>query len=126
MFTSLMANLYVADVERAVGFYCGLLEGVQAFQYPATGAAEHVELRIGDVVIALSSRESVHGEGLAEPGGGHPLELVVWCDSVDAAVAALRDAGTPVLVEPHDHVAGHRRAYVADPDGNWVAVVGKG
>jgi lactoylglutathione lyase len=124
VFKALMPNLYVADVERAVGFYCGVLGGTQTFKYPAEGAAEHVELRIGDVTIALSSRESVHGRELPGPGEGHPLELVVWCDSVDAAVTTLREAGAPVLVEPHDHVAGHRRAYVADPDGNWVAVVG--
>jgi hypothetical protein len=29
--------------------------------------------------------------------------------------AKLRAAGTPVLTEPYDHVA--------DPDGNWVALV---
>ena len=51
------------------------------------------------------------------------MELVVWCDSADDAVAALRAAGTPVLVEPCSHAAGHRRAYVADPDGNWIALV---
>lgn len=125
MFTSMMVNLYVADVERAVGFYGGLLGGVQKFRHPGSGAAEHVEVRVGDVVIALSSRGSVDGEGLPGPSEGHPLELVVWCDSVDAAVTMLREAGTPVLVEPYDHVAGNRRAYVADPDGNWVAVVGR-
>ena len=128
MFTSVMVNLYVADVERAVDFYCGVLGGVEKFRYPdpAEGAVpEHVELRIGDVVIAVSSRGAVLGEGLPEASDGHPLELVVWCDSVDTAVSTLREVGTPVLVEPYDHVAGHRRAYVADPDGNWVAVVGR-
>ena len=128
MFTSVMVNLYVADVERAVDFYCGLLGGVEKFRYPdpTEGVApEHVELRIGEVVIAVSSRGAVLGEGLPGAGDGHPLELVVWCDSVDTAVSTLREAGTPVLVEPYDHVAGHRRAYVADPDGNWVAVVGR-
>jgi len=40
-------------------------------------------------------------------------------------VAALRTAGTPVLQEPHSHFSGHRRAYVADPDGNWIVVASK-
>jgi catechol 2,3-dioxygenase-like lactoylglutathione lyase family enzyme len=49
---------------------------------------------------------------------------VVWCDSADEAVAALRAAGVPVLAEPQGgHVSGHRRGYVADPDGNWIALV---
>jgi Glyoxalase/Bleomycin resistance protein/Dioxygenase superfamily len=35
----------------------------------------------------------------------------------------LRTAGVTVLAEPYDHVGGHRRSYVADPDGNRVALV---
>jgi lactoylglutathione lyase len=123
---SVMPNLYTADVERAVAFYCDLLGGTQTFRSPAEGPAEHVELRLGDVTIALSSRDAVQGEGLPAPTAGHPMELVVWCDSTDDTVAALHAAGTPVLVEPYSgHVSGHRRAYVADPDGNWLAVVSK-
>jgi catechol 2,3-dioxygenase-like lactoylglutathione lyase family enzyme len=38
-------------------------------------------------------------------------------------LAALRAAGVPVVVGPREHVSGHRRGYVADPDGNWVVLV---
>jgi lactoylglutathione lyase len=124
-FSSVMPNLYVADVERAAAFYRDLLGAVETFRLPATGAADHVELRIGDVIIALSHRDRVAEQGLPAPTAGHPFELVLWCDSTDAAVAELRGAGTPVLVEPGTHVAGNRRAYVSDPDGNWIAVVSK-
>lgn len=125
-FMSVMPNLYSADVERAAAFYRDLLGGTQTFRYPAAGPAEHVELRLGAVVIGLSSRDAVQGEGLPAPTAGHPMELVVWCESTDDAVAALRAAGTPVLVEPcGGHVSGHRRAYVSDPDGNWIALVSK-
>lgn len=124
-FTSLMPHLYSADVERAVAFYRDQLGGTQTFRYPAEGSAQHVELRIGDVTIALSSLDAVQAEGLPAPTAGHPMELTVGCDSADNAVAALQAAGTPVLVRPHNHVAGHRRAYVTDPDGNWIALVSK-
>jgi lactoylglutathione lyase len=124
-FTSVMPHLYVADVEVAAAFYRDQLGGRPAFRYPANGQAEHVEVRIGTVTIALSNRNAVQREGLPAPTAGHPMELTVWCDSADDAIVALRAAGTPVLVEPHDHAAGHRRAYVADPDGNWVALVSK-
>jgi predicted enzyme related to lactoylglutathione lyase len=53
------------------------------------------------------------------------MELVVECESADDAVAALRAAGTPVLVEPSGHASGHRRGYVADPEGNWIVVASK-
>ncbi len=122
---SVMPNLYTADMERAVAFYCGLLGGTQTFRTPAEGRAEHVELRIGDVVLALSSREAVQRQGLPAPQDGHPMELVVGCDSADDAVADLRAAGAPVLVEPYSHPSGHRRAYVADPDGNWIALASR-
>jgi lactoylglutathione lyase len=120
---SVMPNLYSADVERAAAFYRDRLGGTQTFRTPATGVPEHVELRLGDVIIAISSRDAVARQGLPAPHPGHPMELVVWCDSADDAVAALRAAGTPVLVEPHNHAAGHRRAYVADPDGTGIALV---
>ncbi len=99
-FMSVMPNLYTADVERAVAFYRDLLGCTQTFRTPAVGPAEHVELRLGDITIALSSRDAVQEEGLPAPTAGHPMELVVWCH-------------------------GHRRAYVADPDGNWIVLVSK-
>ena len=122
-FLAVMPNLYAADVEASVAFYRDLLGGTETFRTPTTGTPVHVELRIGDVIVALSHRDEVAPQGLPEPSAGHPFELVVWCDSADEAVAALRAAGVPVVVEPGAHASGHRRGYVADPDGNWVALV---
>jgi lactoylglutathione lyase len=124
-FTSVMPNLYSADVDRAVAFYRDLLGGTQTFRTPAEGQAVHVELRLGDTTIAISGREEVPKQGLPAPTAGHPLELALGCQSTDDAVAELRAAGTPVLVEPYSHPSGHRRAYVADPDGNWIALVSR-
>jgi lactoylglutathione lyase len=125
-FLSVMPNLFTDDVDRSVAFYRDLLGGTQTFRYPADGRARHVEVRVGDVVIAISSKDALQEEGLGVPTAGHPLELVVWCDSTDDAVASLRAAGTPVLVEPYSgHVSGRRRAYLADPDGNWIALTSK-
>jgi len=126
MTKSVMPNLYSADVERAVAFYRDQLGGTQTFRTPAEGRPSHVELRLGDVTMAISSRDAVVAEGLPAPTAGHPMELVVWVDWADDTVALLRAAGAPVLIEPYSgHVSGMRRAYVADPDGNWLAVVSK-
>jgi lactoylglutathione lyase len=119
-----MPNLYSSDVERAVAFYADLLGATPTFRFPDVGTPEHAELRLGDVTIAISHRDAVPRQGLPEPTAGNPMELVIWCDDVDATVATLRAAGTPVLVEPSVHDAsGHRRAYVADPDGHWLSLV---
>src|ERR1700722_9010675 len=105
-FLSVMPNLYVADVEASVAFYRDLLGGTETFRAPASGDSTHVEIRVGDVLIAVSSRDEVAPQGLPSPSGGHPFELVVWCDSADAAVAGLRAAGVPVIVEPSVHAPG--------------------
>ena len=124
-FLSVMPNLYVSDVERSAAFYRDLLGGTETFRLPADGPAKHVELRIGGVMIAISAATEVPGQGLPAPTPGHPLELVVWCDSADEAIAGLRAAGVPILVEPYSHGSGTSRGYVTDPDGNWIAVVSK-
>jgi lactoylglutathione lyase len=124
VFTYVMPHLYVADVERAAAFYRDRLGGTETFRVPAEGPAEHVEVRLGESTVALSSRAAVRQQGLPAPTPGHPMELTLECESADSAVAALRAAGTPVLVEPY---TGHarRRGYVTDPDGNWIALVSK-
>jgi catechol 2,3-dioxygenase-like lactoylglutathione lyase family enzyme len=126
MFSNTMPNIYAANVEQAARFYRDLLGFSEVFRYPPEGLPEHVELRLGDSLLALSSHRAVAQVGLPEPvSPGHPFELVIWCDDVDEATARLRKADAAVVVEPYDHVAGHRRAYVQDRDGNWLALVGE-
>jgi lactoylglutathione lyase len=55
-------------------------------------------------------------------GDGVRFEMFVYVDEVDSAVKRLRDSGTSVLREPADMPWGERVAYVADPDGNPVAL----
>ena len=122
---SVIPNLYTANMDRAVTFYRDQLGGTQTFATPSEGSPEHVELRMGGAIVGLSNREAVPKQGLPEATAGHPLELVFVCDSTDDVVATLRAAGTPILVEPYTHISGHRRAYVADPDGNWIVIASK-
>jgi lactoylglutathione lyase len=126
MTISVMPNLYTSDIEQSLRFYRDLLGGTQTFQHPSEGIAEHAELRLGDAIIALSSYEGVENEGMPSPTSGHPLELVVECESTDELVASLCADGVPLLMKPYDHFSGHRRAYVADPDANWIVIASKG
>jgi lactoylglutathione lyase len=48
--------------------------------------------------------------------------MFVYVDDVDEAVAQLRGADGRVLKEPEDMFWGERVAWVADPDGNPVAL----
>jgi len=125
VFTDAMTNLFTPDINRAVAFYRDLIGFTQTFQYPAMGQPEHAEFRLGHFMLALSRVEAARTVSLPEPRPGNLAELVIWCDDVDAELSRLTAAGTPVLVKPFEHVAGHRRASVADPDGNWVTLVGE-
>lgn len=123
-FSGWMPNVFTDDVGRALAFYRDVLGFEQTFRFPGEGRPLHVELRLGDSVLAISEGGEVVQMGLPAPMGGRH-ELVLWCADVDAAVEELRDGGVRILVEPFAHVAGHRRAYAADPDGNWLALVGE-
>lgn len=122
MITSSMPNHFSDDVEAAARFYRDELGFSESLRAPGEGAPEHVVLRLGDSQLALSTTRAVCAVGL-RPSSGNTFELIVWCDDVDAETARLRASGVTIVVDPYDHLAGHRRAYIADPDGNWVALV---
>jgi lactoylglutathione lyase len=120
VFREFLTSLYVADLPAALRFYRDLLGAEETFRYPAEGEPLHVEVRLGPTTLALSSYEAVLGYGLPPATPGTPFELAVRVSDVDAAFAALRDAGTPVLREPWVAPNGQRVAYLTDPDGNRV------
>lgn len=113
--------IYADDVERVVRFYERLGFRVH-YRLPPEGDAGYVGLRRDGsdlaVVTSASPRELIG----VEPGDRPRFELFVYVDDVDASVAALREAGAPVLREAEDMVWGERVAYVADPEGNPVAL----
>jgi lactoylglutathione lyase len=114
--------LYCDDLPRTLGFYRDLLGFSESFQFPEEGEPEFVALELGDAQIALGqATDALHGKPL-RPVSGHRFELCVYTDDVDAAVAELRDAGVPVLVEPVDQPWSERLAYIEDPDGNPVMI----
>jgi predicted enzyme related to lactoylglutathione lyase len=54
------------------------------------------------------------------------MELVLWCEDVDAAYALALGAGAIALREPHDFQGGRLRVgWVADPVGNPLDLVQK-
>lgn len=121
MFTELMPNLYCQDLQASVKFYRDLLGLQQTYQFPPDGTPEHIELKIGGAYLAISSLEALENSHL--PPASHnaqPFELAIRAQNTDEAVARLRVAGVPVLIEPHVSVNGQRIAYVLDPDGNRI------
>lgn len=124
-FTDPQINYYVEDVEIAVRFYTEHFGFVETFRTPKQGMPEHVELRLGPLVLGLASREAgrtVHGLPLG-PGGNPRAELVVWTDDVDEVYTRLVEKGVPSVRPPHNFLSSLRSAWVMDPDGNPVEIV---
>lgn len=92
------------------------------FQLPAEGEPGYVGLRRGSYELAVVSADwpqQNYGLAVAE---GVRFEMFVYVEAVDGLVEQLRAGDTPILREPQDIPWGERVAYVADPDGNPIAL----
>ena len=113
--------VYARDVGRSVAFYERLGFEVH-FRLPEEGEPGYVGLRRGESELGLVTVESPRQLLGLTPGREPSCELFVYVDDVDAEVDQLRRVDVQVLREPEDMFWGERLAYVADPDGNPVAL----
>ena len=98
---------------------------VETFRTPAAGEPSHVQLALDGFTLGIATIAAARDHhGLDPRGEGRWIEIVLWTDDTDAAVAALVGNGAPLLSPPHDFLGGRRRAaWVADPDGNPIQLV---
>ncbi|WP_373353868.1 VOC family protein [Pseudoroseicyclus sp. CXY001] len=117
-------NLYSTDLPRALAFYqrFGFEE---TFRTPRHGAPVHVELRLEGFTIGIATVEVAREDhGLNPMGEGRWIEIILWTDDVDGAMAAAEAAGAPVISAAHEFLGGRLKAgWIADPDGNPVQFV---
>ena len=110
----------VDDVDAAIGFYTERF-GFTVVMHPAPPFAM---LQRGDLRLLLSAPSGRGGGGQAmpdgrvpEPGGWNRFQIDV--DDLDAAAAALREAGATLRSDIITGVGG-RQLLVDDPAGNCV------
>jgi predicted enzyme related to lactoylglutathione lyase len=98
---------------------------VETFRTPASGEPSHVELKLDGFTLGIATiKAAEEHHGLRPEGDGRWIEILVWTDDTDAALAALVGNGAPVLSPAHDFLGGKlRAAWIADPDGNPIQVV---
>jgi lactoylglutathione lyase len=107
--------LYVADLDRALGFYRTLL-GVEGEVRSET----YAEIRLANAKLGFYLRDALP-DLIGRPGGPGPdAEVLFVVDDVDAEANRLREAGVPVLSGPVDRPWGHRTLHLEDPDGHVV------
>lgn len=118
-------NFFVRDVVKVVQFYSDLLGFSETFRTPKEGLPVHVEMRLGQFLLAVTSIDAALADhGLVLNPGPQSAELVVWTDDTDEAYMALTEKGVVSLSAPHDFRLTHRVAWVADPEGNPIHISG--
>jgi lactoylglutathione lyase len=92
------------------------------FQLPPDGEPGYVGLRRGPAEISVVDAAWPADQYGGVVGTGLRFEMFVYVDDVDGTVEQLRGEGVAILREPADMPRGERIGYVADPDGNPVAL----
>jgi lactoylglutathione lyase len=115
MFTEAFPMYSTPNLDRALGFYRDLLGGVVTYRFPPEGPPVYVGLEIGKSHLGIGE------DPAAQPNPA--VELCVYADDMDAAMALLRAGGVRVIDEPVDQPWGESMARVADPDGNRVVIM---
>jgi predicted enzyme related to lactoylglutathione lyase len=121
-FIKALVTVYSSDIGRAIDFYGGILGLEETYRFTSLGVPEHVEFRVGSMTVAVSSAAGLASHGLPSATPGHPFEIGLKTDDVDALIAELRVKGVTILKGPFSSPAGNRVAYITDPDGNWISV----
>ncbi len=114
-----------ADLPGAIRFYEATFGAVLDYRFPDEGEAVYVTLRIGDSKVALAAvgdGPNAYGER-SLPATGHPVDLCVYVDDLDATLAAAADAGGELRVPPADMPWGERVAWVRDTEGIMLLVI---
>lgn len=121
-----MINYYVKDVEGLAKFYREHFGFAETFRTPDSGAAIHIEVRLGDFVLGLASIEAARAMHNLPLNPGLPRgEVALWTDDTDAAYAALMAQGVRSISAPHDFLVTPplRACWVEDPEGNPIQIV---
>lgn len=117
MYTEAFPIVTVPSIAAALEFYVGLLGFRQTYAFPPQGDPDFVLVRLGASELGLGL------DPLATTAD--TLEMCVYADDCDRAVATLRSAGVLVIEEPSDQAWGERMARVLDPAGNRVMIVSR-
>lgn len=117
--------LAASSLERSLFFYQQLLGFELTYRWPEDGEIEFAYLALGGSGLGIGSRSPRHaftGQPFAS-GGIAPVDLCIYVDDLDRAIAFLDSREVPVLTPPATQPWGERICYVADPDGIQVLII---
>ena len=121
-YTSVAPYLFVHGATDAIDFYRRAFGAVEhaMIQMP-DGQVAHAEVRIGDTVVRLCDELPIFDAKAPTTLGGTTVEVFLFVEDVDAAVARAVEAGATVKAEPTNQFWGDRLARLVDPFGHhWL------
>jgi glyoxylase I family protein len=119
------AGLTVADLDRTIDFYCGLL-GLKLVLRKPQQAGELAFLDAGGGMLEIFGRPGAARSSDAPAGTAGVRHLTFAFDDVDALVAKLAAAGVEIIEPPrnaHNTELIRRVAFCRDPDGMQVELI---
>lgn len=125
MGNALVPELAVSDWARSRRFYCDLLGFTALYDRPEEGFS-YLALGAAELMIDQIGRGRTFDDGHAPEGWpfGRGLNLQITVPDLAPPLAALAQAGLPLLLGPEDRWyrrgdsdVGQRQFVVADPDG---------
>ncbi|WP_306837433.1 VOC family protein [Catenuloplanes nepalensis] len=119
MFRELYPILSTTRMPDMIHFYRDLLGARQTYRFPDEGTPAYVGLTLG-----TGSEFGLAATDVAPPARRH-IDLCVYADDCDAAVAHLRAHGITITEEPADQPWGERLARATDPDGNPLVILSR-
>lgn len=120
MFTEAFPILTTRDLSRLSDFYQRVLGFTETYRFSAEGVPEYVGLELGG-----SYQLGIAEDGAVSTSPDQRLDLCVYADDCDAAVAHLRAHGAKITSEPADMPWGERAARAEDPDGNRLLILSR-
>ncbi len=113
--------LFATDVEASAQFW-ELLGFERHFQLPEDGEPGYVGLRCGATEVAVTSSGWAEDQYGLPFAAGARVEMYLYVDDLEGAVATLRASAVRLLREPQLMPWGETIATVSDVDGNPVTL----
>lgn len=112
------------DLARTRDFYAAVLGGREQYRFPADGEPVYLTLQIGESTLGLADGTGENAYGASPfPASGHPIDLCVYVDDLDAALAAAAQHGGALVVAAADMPWGERVGWMRDPEGLHILTI---
>ncbi len=120
-YASVVPFLFVRDVERALGFYEGILGLQRDNVLEQDGAIAHAELRYQGEIVAMLAPAKRFDVPEAATDPAPALEILIYVEDATRTFEEAVSAGAAALEEPKDQPWGERIGRIRDPEGfRWL------